>query len=249
MSKQYPNPPLVETIVDIVFEPGDPWTILVPGRMYDLIREDYPVIEPVHFGDEQVEDLAQRWSGVFLQRIHVLSEDRSRIVQLGPNQITLNFLRPYPGWTELLPIITRLIGHYLNVAKPKRISRMALRYVNQIDVPPPPAPIESLFEFRPFIGSVGNGEQSTPGLHAFLLGGDFEYDDDGPALRVQLVSGEPVQDGGAMYILDLDYRVTDDRPPSLQDFGAWLDKAHQRIEASFERIITATVRSIMNGSV
>lgn len=65
------------------------------------------------------------------------SADGVQIVQARLDGFTFNRLKPYESWEQFRGEARRLWDHYLEVASPVSASRIALRYINKIDLPLP----------------------------------------------------------------------------------------------------------------
>ncbi len=240
MSRQYPNPSVVEAIVDFSFTPGPEWNITVPGRMYDRVAADYPLQEPVYpeFGSRTTSFFQSR-GFPFVDRIRLKASDETRLLQLGRDRLILNQLRPYPGWNRLKPHVLGILHHYTAVARPTGLDEVSVRYINQIDVTAD-VPLADLFTFRPVI----EGQLNTR-LREFSLTSTFTYDD-GDELEAQLTAIEPTEGSQQSFVLDLDFRAGPDHLLALDRIDEWLDQAHGQIESAFERIIHQSVRDIMS---
>lgn len=64
-----------------------------------------------------------------------LSADERTIFQVRRNGFTFNRLKPYSSWAELFPESQRLLSRYLDVSSPLDVTRLAVRYINRIDIP------------------------------------------------------------------------------------------------------------------
>jgi uncharacterized protein (TIGR04255 family) len=67
--------------------------------------------------------------GVFLS-----SQDDQTVAQFRRDGFTLNRLKPYTGWATLLPLVLDLWDAYVSVAHPDHVARVALRYINRLDL-------------------------------------------------------------------------------------------------------------------
>ncbi len=66
-----------------------------------------------------------------------ISKDETEIVQARRDGFTFNKLKPYVSWMEFRTEGKRLWDHYREIASPVSASRIALRYINKIDLPLP----------------------------------------------------------------------------------------------------------------
>jgi len=67
--------------------------------------------------------------------VHVLSEDETRVAQFRPDGFTFNNLRRYIGGDELLSTSIRLWNRFVESAKPAAPTRIAMRYINRLELP------------------------------------------------------------------------------------------------------------------
>ena len=64
-----------------------------------------------------------------------LQEDEGAMVQVGPNLVAVNHLKPYSNWETFKQMIARSLEAYKKVADPQAINRIGLRYINRIEIP------------------------------------------------------------------------------------------------------------------
>jgi uncharacterized protein (TIGR04255 family) len=136
------NAPIVEAIIDFrVSLPIDfPSETLYSAR--DRLRRDYPKAEErksfealfqlagVQSATAQTRELG--FHGVWLK-----SEDEKNIAQFRVDGFTFNRLNPYTSWEEIVPEAMKLWGIYVEIARPRAVSRLALRYINRLPLPGP----------------------------------------------------------------------------------------------------------------
>lgn len=76
------------------------------------------------------------------QGIWLRTEDERTIAQFRVDGLTLNRLKPYTRWEEILPEALRLWETYVDIAKPQSVTRVALRYINHLPLPGPGAELD-----------------------------------------------------------------------------------------------------------
>jgi len=64
------------------------------------------------------------------------SQDDKVVAQFRIDGFTFNRLRPYTSWEDIFPQAMNLWRLYLDSAKPAAVIRLAVRYINQIPLPP-----------------------------------------------------------------------------------------------------------------
>ena len=164
-----------------------------------------------------------------------LRRDEKALMQIGPHIVSINLLNPYSSWTEFLPFIKTGFNEYCDVAKPKDVQRVGLRYINRIEIPDQDARLEDCLEFRPFIGP-----KLPQQLDSFVLGGQIAYENSRDILSLQLASlpGLETSTTNPGVILSLDYFLAKPKAVPLDEALKWIEKAHKNIEDVFEGCIT-----------
>lgn len=71
-----------------------------------------------------------------LRGYHFKSADETQIVQFRTDGFTFNRLRPYTSFDSLFPIAQQLWQVYCELARPEFVTRLALRYLNRVPLPP-----------------------------------------------------------------------------------------------------------------
>lgn len=241
MGRRYKNPPIIEALCEFQFEPGPPWDLAIPGLVYEKVRDNFPKRRQVRAletslsaGPEGVEQQVRT-----TDRIQFLCEDERVLIQVGPNMLAVNHLRPYPTWPEFLPLIRRGFEAYCEAASPEGIRRIGLRYINRIEIPGQCIELENYFEFRPFVGP-----QLPQDFGPFIVGIQVPYEDSRDILRLQLANASVETLDTVAVMLDLDYFLARPGELPLDNIFEWVDVAHSRVEEAFEACITDRLRKM-----
>jgi uncharacterized protein (TIGR04255 family) len=139
MTKVFPKAPLTEALIDIQVKlPGD-ISLVDLEKLQDRIRVEYP--------DKKTRRM---WEGTFemkdeqdpLQKTQFqvdgyvfTSADGKQVVQCRLDGFTFSRLRPYTKWEEVFVEARMLWGIYVTATKPFLVSRLAVRYINSIEIP------------------------------------------------------------------------------------------------------------------
>ena len=126
---------------------------------------------------------------------------------------------------------------YREVASPRSIHRIGLRYINTIELAGSGIDLEDYFEFRPY---VGPNLPRTIGPFAMSVQLPFENSRD--VLNLQMVSQAGVLSDITTIILDLDYFLVKSGEVELDEAFEWIDIAHTHIEDIFEASITEQLK-------
>lgn len=134
--KHLRNAPIVEAVIDfrIVREAS-----ISPDTFSGLrasIGERYSQISSIHsfearFGIDsgKILEPAQRRAGLGCRY-----QAGTEVAQFRVDGFTFSKIKPYTTWEEVFGEAFRLWGIYLRLAKPKQLSRIAVRYINQMKV-------------------------------------------------------------------------------------------------------------------
>ncbi len=88
------------------------------------------------------------------------NDERTRIVQTRVDGFTLNWLKPYTNWEDLRGEGQRLWRMYAEIAQPVRVTRLALRYINRIEIPVEAGALTDYFRSLPIVAD-GIGDVAT----------------------------------------------------------------------------------------
>lgn len=136
------NAPITEAIIDFRVRLPGAFEILRLKEAHAQLSADYPTLEEQQVTQQQFEQrlgqppkLTARSQGVLGYRFR--SGDAKSLVQFRRNGFTFNRLKPYPSWDQVFPEACRLWKIYSTVAHPEEISRIAIRFINRIQLPLP----------------------------------------------------------------------------------------------------------------
>lgn len=240
---RYNKPPIVEVVCEFRFIPAEPWDLTIPGLVYDRLRSHFPHKQAFKFLESEavVEEHEVRQEFRMADRVRFLREDEKAFVQIAPDLLSIHHLDPYPAWEGFVPIVRDAFEHYNEIARPKGLRRIGLRYINRIIIPALPAKLEDYLNFRPFIG---------PGLPQnitdFILGIQSSYAEGRDILRLQLRPAEPGIRSQTDVLVDLDYFLAQTEAVPLEKAFDWIDTAHFHIQEAFEASITDRLRELFN---
>jgi len=242
MGRKYKNPPIVEALCEFQFISEQPWDLTLPGLIYEKIKDEFP--------DKQQQD------GISVQflptergfeykiepgspRVQFHRKDKSALIQVAPDLLVINQLKPYPTWNEFKPMILKNFQIYKEVARPKGFRRIGLRYINIVEFDKSPIELKDYFQFYPFI------PEGLPQIHgSFVNRVEFPYEQGKERLILTLATVIPTKPNVLSILLDLDYVMAAPEYIPLDGVSDWLEKAHEEIEKAFEACITDEARKI-----
>lgn len=138
---QYPtlsSPPIKEAVIDIRIIPPDEFDVNVIKSLVDQLVNEYPKAETsmksdVKFGFNKGRQLVEA-DNVETIGYRMWSKDQTQVVVMTSEGFTISQLAPYTGWDKFEAASKRLWNEYLNVVKPSSITRLAVRYINKLDM-------------------------------------------------------------------------------------------------------------------
>lgn len=243
MSKKYKNPPIIEALCEIHFEPDASWDVdSITNILYEKVKDKFPKKFRLQLQTSQIDIGDSGTPGIteqLLPLVRFQSSDEQALIQVAPNLLTINHLKPYTSWEEFLPLIEMGVNAYREVANPKDIHRIALRYINRIEISSERISLEDYFEFRPFIG-----QKVLQDIRAFTMGIQILHEGARDVLSVQLTTINSEVPNTIAMLLDLTYSLARPGDIMLDDISEWVKVAHNHIEDAFEACISDQLRKL-----
>lgn len=242
MSAKYARPPIVEALCEFRFIASQPYDMTIPGLFYEKIRNDFPDRQQkAGVGiDIKVGDGTSGGSiGFGPVLTQFLREDKSALVQVGSDLLSVNHLVPYTNWETFKPMILNNLQIYRDIAEPGGLKRIGLRYMNKIDLSKEGVLLRDFFNYYPLLP-----EKLPQIYHDFNARVIIPYENGRDRLVLGLASIVGDSPDTVATLLDLDYSTSDPQTLSLDEVGVWLEAAHNRIENAFEAAITDNCRQL-----
>ena len=241
----YKQPPVIEALCEIHFEPGQVWDVTLLGLYYERVKNAFSAKRELRNVEVSVQAgpaaVSQQVREVGV-RMQFVRPDRTAMVQVAPNLLVVNQLPPYRSWADFRALIEARLGDYLEVAKPKGIRRVGLRYINRFDFAPSEFDVQKFFAKSALIPAAVF-ETANP----FLFRLEIAQNKDELVLFTMGMPGS--EEDKMSVVLDLDHVSQVDRASSSSDLLAHLDVAHDRIETIFESCLTKALRERLNQEV
>lgn len=239
--KVYKNSPIVEAVCEFKFDPASEWDLTIPGLLLPELKGEFPTRRGRTKGSLQIRDDQAQVTKTDIAQF--LSKDEKAFVQVYPHTLSINVLAPYPSWQKFGSWIGDAYSKYEALAKPKGVSRIGLRYVNDIVL----RNIEGALNISKYLTI---GPAGPPGylktLAGFNMAVEFSHEGERDQLRVALSSVPTEQDGEVTLRLDLDYYLNEPNSVALGGVMEWVEAAHSHVEDTFEASITDKLRDSFN---
>lgn len=134
----YPKAPITEALIDLRVAYSSPIDLNELKRFGSAVRSDYPnqgtrdIFQgQIELGPAEPKTVSSRSTVGFI----FTSPDRKQAVQARLDGFTFSRFAPYEHWVPLVREARRLWRLFVDVLKPVTVRRVAVRYVNQINLP------------------------------------------------------------------------------------------------------------------
>jgi len=249
--KHYSRAPITEAIIDFRVALAEGFVPDKFGDIHSQIKEDFPIMQPFHtkvgtvtFGhnsrlDSPIKvDTSQEHSGFWFR-----SRDNLRIFQATTGGFTFNRLAPYTSWEEFSTEAKRLWEIYNDICKPICVTRAAIRYVNQINIP-----VNELIELKDFLNTGPEVSSTLPqaALQTFFMQLQIPQQDLDCLLIINEAMVPRTNPHQVTIILDFDLFREQIWASDDKDLWLFLDRLRHRKNEVFEASITDKTRELIS---
>jgi len=197
------NAPITEALLDIRAELPLEVSLEHMSVIHDSVKESYPNKREriswhtgIQFKPDVIPEFQPAQGGA--DGYLLSSLDGRQIVQARLDGYTFNRLKPYNRWETFRDEAKRIWRAYANVANPRKVIRLALRYINRIEIPLP------MRDFKDYILTVPEIAPGVPqGLERFFMRLVIPSDE-AQAVAVVTESMEPGTNRTVPVIFDID---------------------------------------------
>lgn len=241
--RRYRKPPVIEALCEI-YSAGSSWDDTVPGTFYERVKSDFPQKQQRTIQEAQI-TLGPEQAAAGVRQLppwmQFVSDEKHRMIQLAQDLLVVNQLAPYPHFEEWEPDVYQALRVYRELAQPKNVARLGLRYINRVLIPAKQIKMEDYFTIYP------NLPQRLGDMHgSFLV--RVEVPQSGQAHTVVITFGTapppPASDAGQAFMLDLYDILTINQPVDEQAIKRELRHAHDNIVVAFEDSVTDKLRTL-----
>lgn len=199
--RKYKNPPIVEALCEFRFEPSEEWNLTVPGLIFQELKHVYDgkprqrqaVEAGIQVGGPGI-SVRQGIAAVQLP-----DKKNSKLLSVGPDVLSVHVMQPYPNWEGFKPLIEEGLSKYVDVTKPKGITRIGVRYVNRIVVKSGTVDPSELFTVFP-----GVPDEGTQNLEGFISRVEISYEGNPFRLIRTFATAQADAEDSRAFLLDLD---------------------------------------------
>jgi uncharacterized protein (TIGR04255 family) len=241
----YTKPPITEAIIDLQVE-LPPETGL--QNLRDLHREvalDYPTPEDMmmlqsawQFGASITATTNQTIAG-----LRFLSKDKKQICQARLDGFSFSRLAPYATWQSFHAEAYRLWEVYRKKVQPKYVQRIAVRYINRLDLP---QVSNQPLDFKDYLRTIPEIAPGLPqALSSYLMQLEIPQEDLKTMLIINQALLPPARENHVSVLLDIGMFREVNLLSTDTTFWDQLEELRQQKNNVFEACITDKTREVI----
>lgn len=240
-SRHYTKASITEAVIDLQVEVPSEVTLSTLKNLQRSIELEYPVCEDmVTFqGQFQVGPSLAATASQSPIGYRFSGSDRKQIFQARLDGFTFSRLAPYERWESFRDEARRLWGIYQVAISPKTVKRVAVRYINRLDLPLP------LNDFKDYLRTVPEVSPDLPqGLSSYFMQLQIPQEDLNGMLVLNEATLPPTEDVVSV-LLDIDLFCQVNLPSVENAQWDLLEKLRVRKNQVFEACITDNTRRLL----
>lgn len=169
------------------------------------------------------------------------TESGDRRLVAGQDVLSVHTLKPYEGWEQFGPRISRGLAAYVAAADPAGIRSVSIRYINRILVPGEAFALSDYFTVAPH-----SPVPSTAGITGFFEQLETSYIDS-PARLFRTFASAGVDGDKAGFVLDLQVlHEWPNEPLPIHEVEGVIEALRGRERSAFEALITEEARKLFD---
>lgn len=211
------NAPITEAVIELQLTGQSEVTKGDFAPVQAAEGKGYPRVSGIFRRNGQIEVSEKGFVGSYsdskLIGVHIVSADEKYVGSLAIDRFSVSRMRPYEDWETFKTEALRLWVHELSVLKPTGITRLGVRFLNEIDVPFPTG-MQELFNLP--VALAPNGRPLLAFASSCLIP-DVEKD---LGVNLNVFSQPPTEQGtNFRFMVDIDaFKAVSFDP---KDVGGW----------------------------
>jgi uncharacterized protein (TIGR04255 family) len=235
--KLYSRAPITEALIELQVEPST--TLAILADIQSHLEGDYPTRQDFSLLQGQMVAGSEVSSTPIGYRF--LSADQKQIVLARLDSFTFSRLSPYDCWGSFRKETQRLWEVYQSLTNPKAITRLAVRYVNQLDLPLP------LEDFKEYLQTVPEVSPTLfpQGLSGYFMQLQVPQENPGGMLILNEAIVPPSNPDVVSVLLDIELSQMGNLRNNEVEIWDCLEKLRTRKNQVFESCITDKTRELI----
>ena len=244
----YPNAPITEAIIDVrvTLPEGSPVAVCrLEGK---LPIDEYPIAEEMFQARGVLEVIGSHGSAAVDQTpvgFKLTAADGKRIVQSRIDGFGVSQLHPYGRWEDFRDEAKKIWAVYREAMDPVLVSRLAVRYINRIDIPTQGADSSLRIDLEEYFRTVPAVSPDLPHeLTGFFMQLRLNQENIGGYVLINQTIVPPPREQLLSVALDIDLIRESDVPSDEDKIWEFFEALHIRKNAIFEACITDKTRRL-----
>ena len=248
VGKKYNKSPIAEALIDFKIDPLVPKTSIEAIRnFHDQIKDQFPEFKNRYKFETKIplgenSKTSTKYVDHGVDGIQFWSSDKKEVLQYRLDGYTFSRLKPYKAWETHFPKAIDYWKKYLDIIKPQSVKRIAVRYVNQIDIP------EIRIKLEDYLTNAPSPPEGLPqDLDQFLTNIIIKKED-GIKARVTRTM-QPSPSSSIRILLDIDvflFVSLSTNKSMEEEVVQQLEKMHLFAEEIFERSLTEKTKELFD---
>ena len=246
VQRHYSRAPITEAIIDFRITPPEGLSINKIAEIYPHIKDNFPTIEPFYKSVSAItfqpgsssSSIEEEQIGFWFR-----SEDNLQTFQATLEGFTFNRLAPYTSWLEFSNDAKHFWKIYREICEPTYVKRIAIRYINQINIP-----AKELIELKDYLRTVPEISVNLPQntLQSFFMQLQIPQQDLNCMLIINEAIAPPTNPEVVTIILDLDLFNQQTWESNDENIWDFLEKLRQRKNEVFNESITSKTKELIS---
>src|SRR5680860_393498 len=239
--RHYRKAPITEAIIDLRVELPPDFSAAELMKTHAAEEVSYPTVQQHYAAFGQMQGGPQVSATAGSQHMGYLfqSENTKQIYQARLDGFTMSRLAPYENWKALRDEARRLWDIYRSIAKPSRVVRLAVRYINRIDIPLP------FRDFKDYLRTVPEVSPDLPQeLSGYFLQLSIPMDDIKSLALINETIIESASPNIVSVVLDIDVFRHTELPADEEGIWTFFEELRDRKNKVFEASITDKAREL-----
>lgn len=237
----YPNAPITEAVIDLRVELASTVELADLAKVQDQAGAGYLKNVTINetTGHLQIGPGGGVSSNTQTVGFRFQSADGKQICQARMNGFTMSRLQPYTQWSDFCHEAHRLWDIYRAVAEPTKTVRVAVRYINRINIPLP------LHDFGEYLRTVPQVSPDLPGgLSGYFMQLVMPLEDIKGSAVINEMIVDPASPDVVSVVLDIDIFRSEDIPAREDELWALVEQLRGAKNSVFEASITDKTRGL-----
>ena len=245
--RHYSKAPITEAIIDIRVKLPESLSIDKLNDIYPYVSDKFPTLEPYYKdvglityqpGTTFKVDTSHQQIGFWFR-----SEDNLQTFQATLEGFTFNRLAPYESWEKFSSDAKILWEIYKEICEPIHVMRVAIRYINQINIP-----THELTDLKDYLSIAPDvsSKLAQNALETFFMQLQIPQQDLNCKVVINEALAPPTNPEFVTIILDLDLFRQQIWESNDEEIWGFLEKLRHRKNEVFEASITDKTRELID---